>query len=738
MQRSTRRQSRTGRHPSATSVARLGVESLEDRAVPATLYGLTSANSLVIFDSATPQTIQRQVGVTGLAGGESLLNVDFRPANNLLYGVGSTGRLYQIDTGSGAATSIGGPFTPSLNSSVVGVNFNPVPDRLRIVTNAGQNLRVNPDTGVVTVDTPLAYDATNYDAFFGGTAPPPQIVGAAYTKNLDNTGKNTVTTLYGIDSNLDALVIQGSPDGDPLSPNGGQLFIVDQLGFDVTGQTGFDIEAGTDAAFAVNGNQLYTINISTGKATAAGTVAGGTNFVGLTVAPPALGPGILALSTTAPAFSSTRMPIGVTVNRTGGATGTVTVDYATADGTAIAGTDYLPTSGTLSFAPGQLSQTIFLLLPSGPPTGGTPAKSFTLTLTNPTGGAGLSAARATVSIPEVPAATAPPAPIVPPVPGVPPAPPPTSPPVATAIQSRFYAVGVGAGAGPVVIVYDAVTGAEAFRFFAFEQTFTGGVQVATGDVNGDGVDDIIVGSGVGGGPRIRVFDGRTRAAISDFFAYEDTFRGGVQVAAGDVNGDGFADIIAGSGVGGGPRIRIFDGLTNATIADYFAYEESFRGGVQVASGEFNGDGFNDVVAGSGFGGGPRVRIFSGATSNVLADYFAYADSVRGGVNVAAGDVNGDGRTDVVAGAGPGGGPDVRAFSGATTNAVAGFFAFDASFRGGTRVATTDLDADGTDEIVTVPGAGGGPLVRVFSVKTNTQRSAVAPIDLAFTGGLFVG
>jgi hypothetical protein len=109
------------------------------------------------------------------------------------------------------------------------------------------------------------------------------------------------------------------------------------------------------------------------------------------------------------------------------------------------------------------------------------------------------------------------------------------------------------------------------------------VYVAAGDVNGDGYADIITGAGPGGGPHVRVFDGRNGTEVMGFFAYATAFMGGVRVAAGDVNGDGRADVITGAGPGGGPHVRVFDGATGAGIGSFFAYPGTFTGGVYVAS-----------------------------------------------------------------------------------------------------------------------------------------------------------
>lgn len=256
--------------------------------------------------------------------------------------------------------------------------------------------------------------------------------------------------------------------------------------------------------------------------------------------------------------------------------------------------------------------------------------------------------------------------------------------------------------------------------------FTGEVRVASADVNGDGVPDVIAGAGPGGGPRVRVIDGVTFQTIADIFAFESTFTGGVYVAAGDFNKDGFAEIVIGAGEGGGPRVLIFDGKTRAQISDIFVFENSFRGGIRVSVGDFNGDGNLDLVTAAGEGGGPRVKVVDGALLPrvvPLADFFAYEQTLRNGAYVGSGDINGDGKADIVTGAGPGGSPRVSVFDANTflttpavnpdTARVIDYFAYDDATRDGVRVAIKNADGDGNGDIVTGPGSG-PPLIRVFS------------------------
>ena len=222
-------------------------------------------------------------------------------------------------------------------------------------------------------------------------------------------------------------------------------------------------------------------------------------------------------------------------------------------------------------------------------------------------------------------------------------------PNAAGVRSIF-AVGADAGGGPRVRVYDAVTKEVLFDRFVYSPSFTGGVRVATGDVTGDGVPDLIVAAGIGGGPHIQVFDGVTFQSVASFFAYETSFTGGTFVAVGDLNGDGVGDIVVGSGNGGGPVVKVFDGTGRALTA-FFAYDKGFRGGVRVASGDINGDGKDDIVTGAGPGGGPHVRVFNASDLRILTQYMAFDPAYSGGIYVTAGDVNGDGTADVVVGPG---------------------------------------------------------------------------------------
>ena len=254
------------------------------------IFANTTGGRLISFDSSTPGTILSDVAITGVAG--SLVGIDFRPAApGTLYGVGNNGgvgAVYQISTSTGVATSINTGF--ALIGSSFGVDFNPVPDALRIVSNAGQNLRITGGGGgTVNVDGALNIGGITV----GG------VVGAAYTNSFAGA---TSTQLYVVQDNqaagTDALYIQNPP-------NDGTLNSVATLTINVSQLSGFDITADNQAFLSWNGgNQFGTLNLTTGQAVNNGAVGGG--FAGQVVGISALNivpePSTLAMGLTAALF----------------------------------------------------------------------------------------------------------------------------------------------------------------------------------------------------------------------------------------------------------------------------------------------------------------------------------------------------------------------------------------------------------------------------------------------------
>ncbi|MBD0321238.1 MAG: DUF4394 domain-containing protein [Gemmatimonadetes bacterium] len=223
------------------------------------IYGLDGGNNLVEFGSRSPDRVRRRP-ITGLQEGEILVGLDFRAADDRLLGVGSSSRLYFIDTDLSAATAVAGPFVPSLGGEAFGVSFNPVSDRMRVHGSEGQNLRLDPVGSVAAVDPPLTYAPGD-----PGAITTPRITGSAHT--IGNP-----TTLYGIDSNRDALVVIPSADA-------GVALTVGPLGMNTSDDVGFEITDSREGeiAFVVLSegrvSRLYRITLSTGEPKLVGRIA---------------------------------------------------------------------------------------------------------------------------------------------------------------------------------------------------------------------------------------------------------------------------------------------------------------------------------------------------------------------------------------------------------------------------------------------------------------------------------
>jgi hypothetical protein len=295
----------------------------------------------------------------------------------------------------------------------------------------------------------------------------------------------------------------------------------------------------------------------------------------------------------------------------------------------------------------------------------------------------------------------------------------------TVVTHVALAVGAGPGGVPQVNVYN-TDGSLLRSFLAYEATFRGGVNVATADVTNDGVPDTITAPGFGGGPVIRIWDGMTGAMVRQFNAYAPAFRGGVNISTGLENADAIPDIVTGAGRTGGPHVKAFDANGN-TLVSFLAYDPSFTGGVSVAGGP------QLIITGAGVGGGPHVKSFNALTGALQTSFFAYATSYTGGVNVAYNSVNGT----VLTAPKSGMAPLVRSFFLAGVPAFQ-FLAYSSNFTGGVNLAVLPIGPGGTNSIITGPGPGGGPDVRVWSDNGATIQREFLAFDPAFLGGVLVG
>ncbi|HET6572263.1 MAG TPA: VCBS repeat-containing protein, partial [Fimbriiglobus sp.] len=278
-------------------------------------------------------------------------------------------------------------------------------------------------------------------------------------------------------------------------------------------------------------------------------------------------------------------------------------------------------------------------------------------------------------------------PNLPPAPSPPPAAdnPPVLSPAPIRPGTRLFAVGAGEGLDSRFTVNAAAQFVQLAEFNPYQSyasggaAFTGGSRVVTADVNADGVEDLIVGPGPGIPTDIRVYSGANfpveldSSLIAQGFAFEQSFTGGVFLAAADVDGDGVADVVISPDQGGGPRVIAISGRTRTVLADFFGIDDpDFRGGARTALGDLNGDGTPDLLVAAGFVGGLRLAAYDGITlrpgqtpKKLIPDFFIFEQTLRNGVFITSGDIDGDGADDLIAGGGPGGGPRVLASPAAT-------------------------------------------------------------------------
>ncbi len=302
-------------------------------------------------------------------------------------------------------------------------------------------------------------------------------------------------------------------------------------------------------------------------------------------------------------------------------------------------------------------------------------------------------------------------------------------------EQAFLVAALGFGSFPQIKILRP-DGSPYKSFFAYAPTFSGLIHLAVADVNGDGADDVVTGTGRGGGPQVRVFTTEGKL-LGQFFAEDRRMRNGVAVAAGDLDGDGRAEIVTSSNPGSPPRVRVWR-ADGTPLASFDAYAPSFRGGVQAAVGDLDGDGHAEIVVAPGPGGGPHVRVFSGS-GQLLGQFFAYNELARTGVAVAATDLDADGRAEIVTATLSSASPTVKVFSRAAPAALRSEFVLstEGDWSSGITVAAGDLDRDGTGELI-FGRRDGAPDVTVVSGQGKALRTFSAHGATSYRGGVRVG
>lgn len=733
-------------------------------------------NGMSLFRFATGEpTTGTSIPISNVTAGETLVGLAFRHATGQLLALGinptaNDGTLYRLDARSGVATRIGTEsglvrFENTDGSRIdlpevsvgYGISFDPTADRLRVVTGSGLNFRINPVTGF-PVDGNFGSAqlvlGINPDAPIANMA---GLSGAAHT----NSGPGaTATRLYTLDPGQNRLAVQLPADSGlqldplPVTVGGTPIDFEPLLGFDIpswvrVNQAG-ELESGVGyAALTVNAvTRLYRIDLTTGAAVDVGRLGDGTmNVSGMTLgSAPA---GSVRIEQSNYQFSEAANRVTVRVIRSSGDTGPTSVILDSVNGTALLGRDFLGFPAEIRFADGQtVASHSFTIVDNDRFTGNLFAR---LVLRSPTNGVvlGQNASAVIVIVDNDPPPQSPP-----------PAPPPSREQL---LGTRQFAVGTNPG-GTAVKLFQPDLPLLLDLPDAFPGFEADGARVAVADVTGNGIADIVIGSGPGQTSLVRVLDGATFTEIFRIVPFEGEFTGGVWVAAGDITGDGKAEIVITPDEGGGPRVRIFRGGDFALIADFFGIDDpNFRGGARAAVGDINRDGRADLVVAAGFGGGPRMAILAGRSvargelpERLVPDFFAFEEQLRNGAFVAVGDVTGDGHADLVFGGGPGGGPRVRIVDGLSLLNTPGvdsldnflelqladFFAGDPDNRGGVRVTVKDLDGDQFGDVIVGAGDGAGSLVTAYR-GADLSRGLIDPLFQfeAFPGfphGVYVG
>ncbi len=246
-------------------------------------------------------------------------------------------------------------------------------------------------------------------------------------------------------------------------------------------------------------------------------------------------------------------------------------------------------------------------------------------------------------------------------------------------------------------------------FMAFSDNFRGGVNMALGDFDGNGVEEIAVAPKSKGGPQIRIFS-RAGKLLGQFFAFDKDLRGTLNISAGDIDGNGRDEIIATFEGGDSSMVRIFK-PTGELVSEISPFGDNFKGAVNVSTGDFDGNGVKELVVAPAFGGGPQIRVFN-AQGRLLGQFFAFDKNMRYGITPVCGDFDGNGIDEIIVTSGRKGDSTVKMFD-SHGHFSGDFMAFGDDFKGTIYISVDDIDGNGQDELIAT-SADEEQLYRVFS------------------------
>ena len=278
-------------------------------------------------------------------------------------------------------------------------------------------------------------------------------------------------------------------------------------------------------------------------------------------------------------------------------------------------------------------------------------------------------------------------------------------------------------------------------FFPFENMNQEGGSIAVGDVGKDRKAEIIIGSGPGQEPWVYVFKSNGDFKRK-FLAYDINSKMGVNVAVGNVRGKKKGkkkrnEIITAPMINGGPQVRIFNFKGEPKYrGSFYAFDSGFKGGVNVAACDTNGDGKDEIIASAGPGGSTHIRTFNGRGRYLGLDFRPFSSDMRGGANVACANVDGGSEDEIVISVQSFGSPRVKVYKANNDKTILGdFLAYTDGFRGGVQITSGDIDKDGVDEIITAPNWDGGPHVRVFEGHGKVKNANAFVYEDDFKGGV---